>query len=60
MMRQMYKIMMDDARILLQEGADGIAFGFLDEHGRVAAEDTAAMCGLSRLLWQRGGIPPRL
>ena len=40
------QIMMDDARILLQEGADGIAFGFLDEHGRVAAEDTAAMCGL--------------
>ena len=40
------QIMMDDARILLQEGADGIAFGFLDEHGRVAAEDTAAMCEL--------------
>ena len=40
------QIMMDDARILLQEGADGIAFGFLDEHGRVAAEDTAVMCGL--------------
>ena len=40
------QIMMDDARILLQEGADGIAFGFLDEHGRVAGEDTAAMCEL--------------
>lgn len=39
-------IMMDDAAVLLENGADGIAFGFLQENGQVDIEKTKAMCGL--------------
>ena len=39
-------IMMDDAKILLENGADGLAFGFLKENGEVDAEKTKAMCDL--------------
>ena len=36
-------IMMEDAQILLENGADGIAFGFLNSDGRVKTEDTKKM-----------------
>ena len=39
-------IMMDDAKVLLENGADGLAFGFLQENGEVDAEKTKAMCAL--------------
>ena len=40
------RIMMEDARILLEEGADGIAFGFLTPDAQVEKGATARMCDL--------------
>lgn len=40
-------VMMEDARFFLENGADGIAFGFLGEDGTVDEERTRAMCGLA-------------
>ena len=67
------QIMMDDARILLQEGADGIAFGDLPFDLQRPVEKRSRQRNIGRvgqvlgchvrtdpLLWQRGGIPPRL
>lgn len=39
-------IMMDDAKVLLENGADGIAFGFLKEDGQVDVVKTKTMCDL--------------
>lgn len=39
-------IMMEDARILLENGADGIAFGFLNDDGSVKVDDTKKMVEL--------------
>lgn len=39
-------IMMDDAKVLLENGADGIAFGFLKEDGSVDVTKTKTMCDL--------------
>lgn len=38
-----FKIMMEDAELFLQHGADGIAFGFLREDGMVNTEQTKTM-----------------
>ena len=35
-----YAVMLEDARLLLENGADGIVFGFLHENGTVNAERT--------------------
>lgn len=40
------KIMMDDAKILLDNGADGIAFGFLNADGSIQLEQTKKMVDL--------------
>ena len=40
------KIMFEDAKILLDHGADGIAFGFLNEDGTICEEDTKRMIDL--------------
>ena len=37
---------MDDAKVLLENGADGIAFGFLKEDGSVDVTKTKTMCDL--------------
>ena len=39
-------IMMDDAKVLLENGADGIAFGFLKEDSSVDVTKTKTMCDL--------------
>ena len=39
-------IMMEDARLLLDNGADGIAFGFLNEDGSVKVDKTKEMIDL--------------
>ncbi|MDO4467264.1 MAG: copper homeostasis protein CutC [Bacillota bacterium] len=39
-------IMMDDARLFLEHGADGIAFGFLNEDGSIQMEYTKEMVDL--------------
>lgn len=39
-------VMMEEARLLLENGADGIAFGFLDEAGAVKEKDTKQMIDL--------------
>ncbi len=39
-------VMFDDAKILLEAGADGLAFGFLSEDGTVDEQNTAKMCDL--------------
>lgn len=39
-------IMMDEAKLLLDNGADGIAFGFLNDDGSIAVEETKAMVEL--------------
>ena len=39
-------IMMDEAKLLLENGADGIAFGFLKDDGSIAIEETKAMVAL--------------
>ena len=38
--------MFEDAKILLDHGADGIAFGFLNEDGTICEEDTKRMIDL--------------
>ena len=38
--------MMDEAKLLLENGADGIAFGFLKDDGSIAIEETKAMVEL--------------
>ena len=40
------EIMFEDAKILLDHGADGIAFGFLNEDGTICEEDTKRMIDL--------------
>lgn len=40
------EIMMEDARLLLENGADGIAFGFLNEDKTIHIENTKAMVHL--------------
>ena len=40
------EIMFEDAKILLEHGADGIAFGFLNEDGTICEEDTKRMIDL--------------
>ena len=40
------EIMFEDAKILLEHGADGIAFGFLNENGTICEEDTKRMIDL--------------
>ena len=37
---------MDEAKLLLENGADGIAFGFLKDDGSIAIEETKAMVEL--------------
>lgn len=39
-------VMMEEARLLLENGADGISFGFLDEAGAVKEKDTKQMIDL--------------
>ena len=40
------EIMLEDAKILLENGADGISFGFLQEDGTIHKEYTKKMVGL--------------
>lgn len=40
------KVMFTDAKLLLENGADGLAFGFLHEDGQIDVEQTAKMVNL--------------
>lgn len=42
-----YQVMFDDAKLLLENGADGIAFGFVDEKGHLEIDRTKEMIDLA-------------
>lgn len=42
-----YAVMKEDARLLLENGADGLVFGFLHENGTVDAERTSEFARLT-------------
>ena len=44
------EIMFEDAKILLDHGADGIAFGFLNEDGTICEEDTKRIEAIETLI----------
>lgn len=43
-----FEVMKEDARLLMENGADGIAFGCLDENGNVDEKQTAAIISIIR------------
>lgn len=43
-----FEVMKEDARLLMENGADGIAFGCLDENGNVDEKQTAEMISIIR------------
>ncbi|KAF0226894.1 MAG: Uncharacterized protein involved in copper [Erysipelotrichaceae bacterium] len=43
-----FEAMKDDARILLQEGADGIVFGFLTKQGKIDEDRVKTMVGIAQ------------
>ena len=43
-----YAVMKEDARIMLEHGADGIVFGFLHENGTVDAERTSEFAAMAK------------
>ena len=50
------QLMMEEAKLLLDNGADGIVFGFLNEDGSIAKEPTSGNGQIDQIVSKRSSV----